>query len=54
MSGVGEALSQDDIADKDEWFSFKKKEDKTNLKTATTETSRTEIGGSKTEKENLD
>ena len=31
LSGLGEALSQDDITDKEEWFSFKKKEDKTNL-----------------------
>ncbi len=54
LSGIGEALSNDDIADKDEWFKFKKKENKTNLETSTTETSRTEIGGSKTEKENLD
>ena len=52
LSGIGEALSNDDIADKGEWFKFKKKENKTNLKTSTTETSRTEIGGSKTEKEN--
>ena len=37
MSGLGEALSQDDIADKNDWFSFKKKDDKTNLKTATAE-----------------
>jgi hypothetical protein len=49
MSGVGEALSQDDIADKDEWFSFKKKEDKTNLKTATTKPERND-----NEKENSD
>jgi hypothetical protein len=28
FSGLGEALAQDDIADKEEWFSFKKKEDK--------------------------
>ena len=26
FSGLGEALVQDDIADKDEWFSFKKKD----------------------------
>ncbi len=26
LSGLGEALSQDDIADKAEWFGFKKKE----------------------------
>src|SRR6266540_6886333 len=26
LSGLGEALSQDDIADKEEWFKFKKKE----------------------------
>ena len=52
LSGIGEALSNDDIADKGEWFKFKKKENKRNLKTSTTETSRTEIGGSKTEKEN--
>jgi hypothetical protein len=25
LSGLGEALAQDDIADKEEWFSFKKK-----------------------------
>ena len=35
LSGLGEALSQDDIADKEEWFSFKKKEAKTNLETPT-------------------
>ena len=35
FSGLGEALAQDDIADKEEWFSFKKKEDKTKLKTST-------------------
>jgi hypothetical protein len=29
FSGFGEALAQDDIADKEEWFSFKKKEDTT-------------------------
>ena len=49
MSGVGEALSQDDIADKDEWFSFKKKEDKTNLKTAISEPERND-----NEQENID
>ena len=49
MSGVGEALSQDDIADKDEWFSFKKKEDKKNLKTAISEPERND-----NEKENID
>lgn len=26
LSGLGEALSHDDIADKEEWFKFKKKE----------------------------
>jgi hypothetical protein len=26
LSGLGEALSQDDIGDKEEWFKFKKKE----------------------------
>ena len=31
FSGLGEALAQDDIADKEEWFSFKKKEEKTNI-----------------------
>ena len=40
FSGLGEALAQDDIADKDEWFSFKKKEDNTNLETSTTEAER--------------
>ena len=33
FSGLGEALAQDDIADEEEWFSFKKKEVKTKLKT---------------------
>jgi hypothetical protein len=47
MSGLGEALSQDDIADKNDWFSFKKKDDKTNLKTATAEPERND-------KENID
>ena len=54
LSGIGEALSNDDIADKGEWFKFKKKENKRNLKTSTTVTSRTEIGGSKSEKEDPD
>jgi hypothetical protein len=40
FSGLGEALAQDDIADMEEWFSFKKKEDKTKLKTSTTEPER--------------
>jgi hypothetical protein len=40
FSGLGEALAQDDIADKEEWFSFKKKEDKTNLETSTPEQER--------------
>ncbi|MEP6577007.1 MAG: hypothetical protein ABJB85_11320 [Nitrososphaerota archaeon] len=31
LSGLGEVLSQDDIADKDEWFKFKKKKDKPKL-----------------------
>ena len=35
FSGLGEALVQDDIADKEEWFRFKKKEHKTNLSTPT-------------------
>ena len=30
LSGLGEALSQDDIADKEEWFKFKKKENTQN------------------------
>ncbi|MDQ5868692.1 MAG: hypothetical protein M3530_03070 [Thermoproteota archaeon] len=54
LSGLGEALSKDDIADKGEWFKFKKKENKTNLETSTTETSRTEIEGSENGKENID
>ena len=49
FSGLGEALAQDDIADKDEWFSFKKKEDKTNLETSTTEAE-----GEDDKKENAD
>jgi hypothetical protein len=49
FSGLGEALTQDDIADKEEWFSFKKKEDKTKLKTSTTEPER-----NVNEKENTD
>jgi hypothetical protein len=40
FSGLGEALAQDDIADKEEWFSFKKKVDKTNLETSTSEQER--------------
>ena len=40
FSGLGEALAQDDIADKEEWFSFKKKEDKTNLERSTSEQER--------------
>ena len=35
FSGLGEALAQDDIADKDEWFSFKKKDNKARLETST-------------------
>lgn len=54
LSGLGEALSKDDIADKGEWFKFKKKENKTNLETSTAETSRTEIEGSENGKENID
>jgi hypothetical protein len=38
--GLGDALAQDDIADKEEWFTFKKKEDKTNLETSTSEQER--------------
>ncbi len=49
FSGLGDALAQDDIADKEEWFSFKKKEDKTKLETSTTEPERNDI-----EKENMD
>jgi hypothetical protein len=40
FSGLGEALAQDDIADKEEWFSFKKKEDKTNLEISKSEQER--------------
>jgi hypothetical protein len=40
FSGLGEALTQDDIADKEEWFSFKKKEDKKNVETSTPEKER--------------
>jgi hypothetical protein len=40
FSGLGEALAHDDIADKEEWFSFKKKVDKTNLETSTSEQER--------------
>ena len=40
FSGLGESLAQDDIADKEEWFSFKKKEEKTNLETSTSEQER--------------
>ena len=40
FSGLGEALAQDDIADKEEWFSFKKKEKKTNLETSMSEQER--------------
>jgi hypothetical protein len=40
FSGLGEALTQDDIADKEEWFSFKKKEDKKNVETSTSEKER--------------
>src|SRR6476660_10311746 len=35
FSGLGEVPAQDDIADKEEWFSFKKKEEKTKLETST-------------------
>jgi hypothetical protein len=37
---AGVFSAQDDIADKEEWFSFKKKEDKTNLETSTSEQER--------------
>ena len=40
FSGLGEALAQDDIGDKEEWFRLKKKEDKTNLKISTSEQER--------------
>ena len=48
FSGLGEALAQDDIADKEEWFSFKKKEE-TKLKIPTTELERKD-----NDKENID
>jgi hypothetical protein len=35
FAGLGDALAQDDIGDKDEWFSFKKKDNKSNLETPT-------------------
>jgi hypothetical protein len=31
LSGLGDSLSQDDIADKEEWFKFKKKENARHL-----------------------
>jgi hypothetical protein len=40
LSGLGDVLSNDDIADKDEWFKFKKKEKKKNLEISTAETER--------------
>jgi hypothetical protein len=40
FSGLGDALAQNDIADKEEWFSFKEKEDKTKLKKSATEPER--------------
>jgi hypothetical protein len=49
FSGLGEALAEDDIADKEEWFSFKKKENKTKLKTPTTEPERKD-----NDKDNID
>ena len=51
FSGLGKALAQDDIADKDEWFSFKKKEDRTNLETSSSEQKR---NGDKKENNHLD
>ena len=51
FSGLGEALAQDDIADKEEWFSFKKKEDRTNLETSSSEQER---NGNKKENNHLD
>ena len=51
FSGLGEALAQDDIADKEEWFSFKKKEDRTNLETSSSEQER---NGDKKENNYLD
>ena len=43
FSGLGEDLAQDDIADKEEWFRFKKKEEKTNLETSTSEQEQNDI-----------
>ena len=38
LSGLGEALSQDDIADKEEWFKIKKKENMQNSEKSGAET----------------
>jgi hypothetical protein len=38
LSGLGESLSQDDIADKEEWFKFKKKENMQNSEKSGAET----------------
>jgi len=38
LSGLGEVLSQDDIADKEEWFKFKKKEMSTDSEISANET----------------
>jgi hypothetical protein len=37
FTGLGEALAQDDIGDKEEWFTFRKKKDKINLEASTSE-----------------
>ena len=37
FTGRGEALAQDDIGDKEEWFTFRKKKDKINLEASTSE-----------------
>jgi len=42
LSGLGDVLSKDDIADKDEWFMFKKKEKKRNTEISTAEIERNE------------
>ena len=54
FTGLGEVLSKDDIADQDEWFTFKKKESKRNSEMSTKGISTTETERNDNEKDNID
>ncbi len=54
FSGLGEALSKDDITDQPEWFTFKKKESKKKSEMFTKGTTTTETERNNNEKANID